>query len=122
MPADCTETERVRIPAAGSVPTNFVPSCSEVTTIRLPPGVTHSAPWERAWNPLVGVRELIWFEKNVEDLGAFQGQWIAILGERVVASVQSPTDLREQIEKRAIVDALVVRVPDDVTQREYFIG
>lgn len=83
-------------------------------------GVTDRQPWQSASG--AGLNELHWFENNVERLEAYQGQWIAILGEKVIAFGSSISEVRSQLIEANVHDALVVRVPHDVMRREYFIG
>ena len=123
--SDSTNVGTPILRTAGTATRHFAPVYpppSSVWIVSLPPGVTDSSPWESARNPCAGVRELLWFEAHKEELAAFQGMWIAVLGERIVASRRSPHEIRTELDGQGIRDALVVRVPDDVTQREYFIG
>ena|SRR3990170_2556897 len=117
-----TEIRSVNISVADTYIPALTPSTTIISTIVLPPGITDRSSWEHLQNPLAGLRELRWFQDNVEELAAFQGQWIAILGEHIVAQAASLTTLREDLNAGGLANVLVVRVPDNVAQREYFIG
>ena len=122
MLADSTEVRTLPFPEVGTALPRFIPQYTPtIWTVDLPAGVTDGSPWQRA-NPQAGVRELDWFEGHLHEFAAYEGMWIAILGHRVVASGRSMAELRQEIEQHGIVDALVVRVPGDVSRREYFIG
>jgi len=78
--------------------------------------------WEPSPNPRAGLEEERWLEQNLNQLGNYQGLWIAILNHSIVASGDSFEELHGQIIARNIRDALVVKVPDDLTQRDYLIA
>lgn len=86
------------------------------------PGVTDASPWERRLNSWAGVEELRWFNDNLQALGQYEGSWIAIWGRNVAASGHSMEEVRDQVVARGIRDAVILRMPDDVSRREYFIG
>lgn len=85
-------------------------------------GATDTSPWERRLDPQMGVPELRWYQENLRQLADHEGRWIAILGQEIVASGRSMRDVRDQLSQQSVRDALIVRVPEDVTRREYFIG
>ena len=85
-------------------------------------GVTDSTRWRHRLDPTIGLAELRWFQENVRELVGQEGQWIAILGRQIVASDDSLGKVRDWLAERGIRDALVVRVPQNVARREYFIG
>lgn len=123
--SDSTEARALYLPTAGTAVAVLLHEAAPASTIRTidwPSGRTDTSPWERPENPQAGVSELVWFEEHKGDLATYQGLWVGILGQRVVASGHSIINVRQEIDRQGIHDALVVRVPDNVTQREYFIG
>jgi hypothetical protein len=94
-----------------------------MVTINFDIAVTDTgAPWEPLPNPRAGLEEERWLEQNLDQLRNYRGLWIAILNHSIAASDDSFEDLHRQIVARNIVDALVVKVPDDLTQRDYLIA
>lgn len=85
-------------------------------------GVTDSTRWQHRLDPTIGLAELRWFQDNARELVGQEGQWIAILGQQIVASGDSLGKVRDRLAQQGIRDALVVRVPQNVARREYFIG
>jgi len=78
--------------------------------------------WEPSPNPHAGLEEERWLGQNLHRLPNYQGLWIAISSHSVVASGDSFQDVHQQLVARNIADALVVKVPDDLTQRDYLIA
>jgi hypothetical protein len=85
-------------------------------------GVTDNGQWRRRLDPTIGLRELRWFRGNVRQLTGHQRQWIAILGQQIVAFGDSLANVRDRLAQQGIRDALVVRIPENLERREYFIG
>jgi len=85
-------------------------------------GDTSAGPWEHPARPLAGANELRWFRQSPEELAAYQNRWVGIIGRRVVAHGDAMREVVDQLRERGIWGALVVRVPADLTKREYFIG
>lgn len=78
--------------------------------------------WEPLPNPLAGLEEQRWLRQNLHRLANYQGLWIAILGRSIAASGDSFQDVHQQLVARNIADALVVKVPDDLTRQDYLIA
>jgi hypothetical protein len=65
---------------------------------------------------------LQWFEKNKEKMGRFAGRWVAVFGEAVVADAASFAEVHATLTKRNVNGALIVRVPENVTNRPRLIA
>lgn len=85
-------------------------------------GFTDANPWTPDPNRLAGIRELSWFEHNLSSLQDYAGLWIAIVGDQVVANGQSFEQVYEQVRARNLPDALIVPVPENVSEERYLIA
>jgi hypothetical protein len=83
---------------------------------------TDANPWKADPNPLAGIAELSWFEQNLHALQAYAGLWIAIVGDQVLASAESFERVYEQLQAQNLSDALIVPVPDNVSEQRYLIA
>ena len=85
-------------------------------------GFTDANPWKADPNRLAGIRELSWFEHNLSSLQDYAGLWIAIVGDQVLANGQSFERVYEQVRARNLPDALIVPVPENVSEERYLIA
>jgi len=68
-------------------------------------------PWVKHRNAKAGVLESRWLAEHRDDLRPYQGQWIAILGQRVLVSKPSMKDTYDFLRSQGYADALVLKVP-----------
>ena len=87
-----------------------------------PVAASLEASWEPLPNARAGVEELRWYEENEANLGNYRGLWIAISGQGIVASGLQFEQVYESVAILNLSDALIVRVPDDVSKRDYLIA
>ncbi len=73
-------------------------------------------------DPAAGIAELRWFESHVEQLEAYAGTYVAILGESVAASAPNIRAVHDELLARGINDALIVRVPTGAEREQYLIA
>jgi hypothetical protein len=85
-------------------------------------GLTDNNPWKPDPNPLAGIRELSWFERNLPGLQQYAGLWIAIVGEEVLANGGSFEEVYDKVRARNLADALIVPVPENVAEERYLIA
>ena len=112
-------TEQIRI----------TPSGGARDTRTLPSNVTHETTQEArevkveltaAAHP--GVRELRWFQENQDAIAIYRGMWIAIRGEEVVASQSTFEEVHDRVLQMGLADALIVQVPDDMTEWDHLLA
>lgn len=100
------------------------PSTSNVPASmpNIPVGMTDRTRWQRRTNPREGIEELLWLESRPPELAAYQGRWVIIVGQHIVADGSDMRELRALMAERSIVTGLVARVPQDIDRAEYLIG
>lgn len=112
-------TESIRISPSGSV--------RDYRT--LPRDVTEETTQEameirvkRTLMPHRGVRELRWFHENQDTVANYRGLWIAILGEMIIASEPTFEEVHDKVLDMGLADALIVQVPDDITEWDHLLA
>ncbi|MCH8007292.1 MAG: hypothetical protein IIC91_00340 [Chloroflexi bacterium] len=88
----------------------------------IPIGMTDQHPWLRRINPREGVEELLWLESRPPELAAYQGRWVVVMGQHIVADGANMSELRTLMAEGSIMGGLVAHVPEDIGQTEYLIG
>ena len=73
--------------------------------------------WEPARRPSAGWRELHWFEANKAKLTNYEGLWIAVYEDGVVASALTAEEVVDQVSQLGLSDCLVVKVEQARTER-----
>ncbi len=63
-----------------------------------------------------------WIHEHMEELPEYNGQWVAVLDRRIVASGETADNVIDELEDAAINGALLVQFPKDVHRKVYFIG
>ena len=86
------------------------------------PSRTVAGEWQTPPNAIAGAKENEWFEENLGTLSSVAGLWIAIKGKRMLASSEKLAEILDWLTNERIVDALVVQVPDDVSQDRYMLA
>ena len=69
-----------------------------------------------------GVRELRWIHENQDAIASYRGMWIAIRGEEVVASQSTFEEVHDRVLQMGLADALIVQVPDDMTEWDHLLA
>ena len=69
-----------------------------------------------------GVRELRWFHENQDTIASYKGLWIAIRGEKVVASEPTFEEVHDRVLEMGLAEALIVHVPDDMTEWDHLLA
>lgn len=72
--------------------------------------------------PHPGVRELRWFHDNRDAVANYSGLWIAILGETIIASEPTFEEVHDKVLEQGLTDALIVQVPDDLTEWDHLLA
>jgi len=118
-------TARSGLPASGVARTlwrYFIGDMVVVGPLVGPVAASVAASWEPLPNARAGVEELRWYEENKANLGNYRGLWIAISARGIVASGLRFDQVYETVAGQNLFDALIIRVPDDVNRRDYFIA
>ena len=68
-------------------------------------------------NPRAGVSEVEWVQDHPEALRSFRGNWVAILGKKVLTSKATAGEVYDFLRREGLADALVMKVPTDATPR-----
>jgi hypothetical protein len=68
-------------------------------------------------NPRAGVSEVEWVQDHPEALRSFRGNWVAILGRKVLTSRATAGEVYDFLRSEGLADALVMKVPPDATPR-----
>ena len=69
-----------------------------------------------------GDDDMNWVHEHMQELRAYQGKWIAVIGQRVVAAGSSVMQLLQDVEAQGLSEPFVTQIPDDVDRKTYFIG
>jgi hypothetical protein len=70
----------------------------------------------------VGDDDMWWVEHHMEEFEAHQGNWIAVIDQRIIASDPSLDKVIDEVERQGLTEPFVTRIPDDVHRKSYFIG
>jgi hypothetical protein len=63
-----------------------------------------------------------WVHEHMHELEAHQGNWIAVIDQRIIASNQSLDAVMDEVERQGLTEPFVVKIPADVHRKTYFIG
>ena len=78
--------------------------------------------WEPQPNSKAGLQEMHWFQQNRTKLVNYARLWIAVLGDRIVASGTSFQEVRDYVAAQMLRDALIIYVSDDATKWDYLVA
>ena len=73
-------------------------------------------------NSKAGLQEMHWFQQNRTKLVNYARLWIAVLGDRIVASGTSFQEVRDYVAAQMLRDALIIYVSDDATKWDYLVA
>jgi hypothetical protein len=112
-------TEQVRITPSGGVrDTRTLPSDATQETTQ----EAREIKVELTATAYPGVRELRWFHENQDTIASYKGLWIAIRGEKVVASEPTFEEVHDRVLEMGLADALIAHVPDDMTEWDHLLA
>jgi hypothetical protein len=63
-----------------------------------------------------------WVHEHMQELRQYQGLWIAVVNQRVVAAGTSVMELLDEVGAQGLDSPFVTQIPDDVDAKTYFIG
>ena len=69
-----------------------------------------------------GDDDMWWVQDHMKELAEYQGHWIAVIDQKIVASAAQLDDVIDEVERLGLTDPFVTKIPADVHREVYFIG
>jgi len=66
--------------------------------------------------------DLRWIHAHMQEMPEYNRKWVAVLGQKVIASADDAEAVVEFLEQKRINGALLVQFPDDVNRKIYLIA